>query len=395
MSVSQFIAYLNDTFKAIWDPQMVAVEGEITGFRVSQGQWVNFDVKDEAGLVPVFMVLAKLHVPLQDGMRVRLYGYPRVYPKYGKFSFQADRAELVGEGGLQRALALLRKKLEDEGMFEVTRKRSLTRFPKHIALIASRESAAYGDFVRILHERWRGLEIDLYHVHVQGEQAPGEIVQAIKQANQYALELEQPYDALILTRGGGSLEELMSFNDERVVRALFASRVPTLVGIGHERDITFAEEVADVRGSTPTDCARRLVPDRADVLYEIASLQEGIGNALEGQIEQCTRQIGDTMTSVDRWVKTVMHRFELITSGLDVGLDHWLQDVQQRLAGLDRVLRSCDPRAVLRRGYALVRDAAGNVITSVDKLEAGELFALQLRDGSVDATVSAIKKPLF
>src|SRR5574337_497259 len=113
LSVTQFLAYVNDTFRAIWDPTMVAIEGEVSGFRVSQGQWVNFDLKDTDALVPVFMVLRNLTLPVQDGLRVRLYGYPRVYPKYGKFSFNADRLELVGEGALRKALAMLREKLAE------------------------------------------------------------------------------------------------------------------------------------------------------------------------------------------------------------------------------------------------------------------------------------------
>lgn len=395
LSVSQFLTYINETFKAIWDPQMVALEGEVTGFRVSQGQWVNFDLKDEAGLVPVFMVLAKVDVPIQDGMRVRLFGCPRVYPKYGKFSFQADRVELVGEGTLQLALALLKKKLEAEGMFELTRKRTLPRFPKKIALIASRESAAYGDFIRILHERWRGLEIDLYHVHVQGEQAPVEIVRAIEWANRLVRDEEASYDALVLTRGGGSLEELMAFNDERVVRALFASRIPTLVGIGHERDITFAEEVADVRGSTPTDCARRLVPDRADILYEIATVQEGIGEALQTRIDRCAQRISDTMLSVDRWVTQVSHRAGRAMELVETQVDHWFQVLSERTASLERVLRSLDPHSVIRRGYAIVRDGSGTPLTSVDRLGIEQPFVLELRDGAVHATAQSIKKHLL
>lgn len=395
LSVTQFLTYVNETFKAIWDPQMVALEGEVTGFRISQGQWVNFDLKDETGLVPVFMVLAKLQTPLQDGMRVRLFGYPKVYPKYGKFSFQADRADLVGEGNLQQALALLKKKLEAEGIFEQTRKRSLPRFPLRIALIASRESAAYGDFIRILHERWRGLEIDLYHVHVQGEQAPSEIVQAIQEANARSGAGDDPYDVLVLTRGGGSLEELMSFNDERVVRALFASSIPTLVGIGHERDITFAEEVADVRGSTPTDCARRLVPDRSDVLYEIATLQQGISDTLLAQIDRCNQSIVDTMTSVDRWVTQVSHRAGRLLEVVEVGCAHWFQRLVERTQSLERVLRSMDPHSILRRGYAIVKDSSGTVVTTVDKLEIGQLFQLEIRDGIVNGTAQTIRKNLL
>jgi exodeoxyribonuclease VII large subunit len=386
MTVSAFIAYLNDTFKAIWDSQQVALEGEVASYRCSQGQWVNFDIKDESGLVSVFMPAAKLNVPIQDGMRVRLYGWPRVYPKYGKFSFSADRVELVGEGALQKALQMLRAKLEKEGLFEATRKRTLPRFPRRIALVASRESAAYGDFVRILSERWGGLEIDLYHVVVQGDQAPPQIVAAIQTAQ--ALHAEQPYDALVLTRGGGSLEELMAFNDERVVRALFSSRIPTLVGIGHERDLTLAEEVADIRGSTPTDCARRLAPDRMDVLYELATVQESIGESLEGWIEEGKSKIGHVMVRTDAWLGQCRFRFTHLDSLIQSRLLRWQEKSDERLTVLERLIRGYQPEAVLKRGYAIVRNAAGNVQSSVVGVKMGDALSIQVKDGMVVSVVS-------
>ncbi len=386
MTVSAFIAYLNDTFKAIWDSQQVALEGEVTSYRCSQGQWVNFDLKDEGGLVGVFMPAAKLNVPVQDGMRVRLYGWPRIYPKYGKFSFSADRVELIGEGALQKALQLLRVKLEKEGLFEKTRKRSLVRFPRRIALVASRESAAYGDFVRIVSERWGGLEIDLYHVMVQGDQAPTQIVAAIQTVQQ--LHGERGYDALVLTRGGGSLEELMAFNDERVVRALFSSRVPTLVGIGHERDLTLAEEAADVRGSTPTDCARRLVPDRMDVQYELATLQNAVNSDLGRWIDAAKRRVEHVMLRTDAWLSQCRFRFTHVTERIETSFERLFQTSRERLDALDRLIRGHQPEAVLKRGYAIVRNGEGMVRSSAIAMASGECVSIQFKDGKVNSVIS-------
>jgi exodeoxyribonuclease VII large subunit len=438
MTVSAFIAYLNETFRAIWDSQEVAVEGEVTGFRISQGQWVNFELKDDEALVSVFLPAAKLNVPLQDGMRVRLFGWPRVYPKYGKFSFSAERVELMGEGAWQKALALLRQKFVQEGLFDISRKRTLPRFPRRIALIASRESAAYGDFIRILNERWGGLEIDLYHVMVQGEHAPEQIVRAIEYANEQTEarvdrrgkpspnpsliragrqeDFQNPslirdlfpwdgniqgwvsdeqsdgsrfYDALVLTRGGGSLQELMAFNDERVVRALFASRVPTLVGIGHERDITFAEEVADVRGSTPTDCARRLVPDKADVLFELAHLEEGIVLGMEAQLTAWRELIDSTVVLADHWLSRVRQRFDDLFLHAEEKSGRWMELLKTRLANGERLLASLNPRAVLERGYALVTDAFGRPCVESRGLAIGQDVHVQFRDGSLGATITS------
>lgn len=384
LSVTQFVAYLNETFKAIWDSTEVAIEGEVSGYRVSQGQWVNFDVKDDESLVSCFCVLAKMPMRLEDGMRVRLYGMPRVYPKYGKFSLSVDRVELVGEGALKKALAALRARLEAEGLFDSGRKRSLPRFPQKIALVASTESAAYGDFIRIVSERWGGLEIDAYHVLVQGEKAPASIVRAFEMIR----EKGGVYDAVVLTRGGGSFEELMAFNDERVVRALYACPVPTLVGIGHERDLSLAEEVADVRGSTPTDCARRLVPDRRDVLYELASMHEGMIIALERRLETMRYQQTRLQTAIERWNERSRSLLQERAERLSRVAELWIRGVREGLERCSLLLEAVNPERVLQRGYALILDpVTGAPLTRVESLKGKAAIQVRLQDGAVHATL--------
>lgn len=389
LTVTAFLTYLNETFKAIWDATDIAIEGEVTGYRPGSGQWISFDLKDEQGLVNVFLPAWKLHVPIEDGMRVRVFGMPRIYPKYGKFSINAEKIELSGDGSLKKALALLRQKFQEEGLFDPTRKRPLPRFPVRIALIASRESAAYGDFLRIINERWRGLEIDSYHVLVQGERAPDQIVHAIRQANQSI------YDAIVLTRGGGSLEELMAFNDERVVRAVFGSKIPMLVGIGHERDTTFSEEVADVRGSTPTDCARRLVPDRADILYTIAHSEDAISKGVLAQIKAWSQYADEVMTGATHWVSGVLARGEAATALVGERMRSWFNQLQERLTATTRLLVSFDPRRVMARGFAIVRDKNGRVQTDVKRLAVQDVLTVEMRDGAIEASVQSIKQKLI
>lgn len=366
LQVSEFVDAVNIVMKEAWAGEEVGVEGEVSGYRVSQGQWVSFDLKDDKALVNVFLPLWNLRVPVEDGMRVRVIGIPRVYPKYGKFSLSAERIELAGEGALKKALAELRRRLAEEGLFDPSRKRDLPRFPARIALIASRESAAYGDFVRIVGERWGSLEIDLYHVLVQGDRAAQDIVSAFRTAQ------NGEYDVIVMTRGGGSFEELMAFNDEQVVRAVHASKIPTLVAIGHERDITLAEEAADVRGSTPTDCARRLVPDRRDVQYELATLVSAAESAL-------TRQIEDGLATIEQ-----------MTSLCESGVRQWLRKLSERLQYNTRLLASLDPSAVLTRGYAIVADAKGHTLTSVKRLATGESVRVTLGDGAFTSHVEEV-----
>ncbi len=365
LQVSEFLAIVNDVLReTLSGGEEFAIEGEVSGYRVSQGQWVSFDLKDDKSLVNVFLPVWNLRVPVEDGLRVRVFGLPRVYPKYGKFSLSAERIELAGEGALRKALALLRERLEKDGLFDPSRKRPLPRFPLRIALIASKESAAYGDFIRILGERWGGLEIDLFHVLVQGDRAPEEIVKAIANAQNGA------YDVLVMTRGGGSLEELMAFNDERVARAIHGSKIPTLVAIGHERDLTFAEEAADVRGSTPTDCARRLVPDKREILYELASTVERVESSFLFSLERAARVLERAISAPSAWIALMRAHLESAV----------------------RLISSLDPHAVLDRGYAIVRDAKGHAVTRVARLGAHDAVVIALRDGQFGAEVTEVRK---
>lgn len=384
MSVTQFVTYLNETFKAIWDASEAAIEGEVTGFRISQGQWVNFDLKDDESLVSCFSVLAKMPFRLEDGMRIRAYGMPRVYQKYGKFSLSVDRFEVIGEGALKKALAALRARLDAEGFFDPARKRALPRFPQRIALIASTESAAYGDFIRILCERWGGMEIDAYHVVVQGEKAPISICNAFSMIQAKHTD----YDVVVMTRGGGSFEELMSFQDERVVRAVYACKVPTMVAIGHERDITLAEEVADVRGSTPTDCARLLVPDRRDLAYEVAVLHERIDLAMEQHLEDVRMATQRIFQVTERWLEQAKFGLHERHHQLNRALDEWYGHFRERIALWSATIAAMDPSRVLARGYAMIKDArTQKLIPRAAQLQAGQPVLICLQDGTVHATL--------
>ena len=386
LSVSEFLSLVNETLKALSEADEFAVEGEVSGYRVSQGQWVSFDLKDGEAVVNVFLPIWKLQVPVEDGMKVRVFGAGRVYPKYGKFSLSAEKIELAGEGALRKALALLRQRLEKEGLFDPSRKRPLPRFPSRIALIASRESAAYGDFVRVVAERWGGLEIDLYHVLVQGKSAATDVTSAVRQAQ------AGDYDALVITRGGGSFEELMPFNDESIVRAIRASKIPTLVAIGHERDLSLAEEAADVRGSTPTDCARRLVPDRKDVMYELATLLGGIESSFTQRLDAYRLIIERTLHAPGAWIAGRKAELETLASSCVSSVQQWVRTIRERFQAHVRLLSSLDPKRVLARGYAVLKDATGRAVTSVSRLRVGADASVQLKDGEAGVTVTRVGK---
>jgi exodeoxyribonuclease VII large subunit len=273
LTVSDFVAVLNQTLEYAY-PSIV-VTGELANFRVSKGRWVYFDLKDEHASVKCFATIYQLPGPLEDGMLLNVRATPRLHQLYG-FSLNATNIQPAGEGTIRRASELLRAKLTAEGLFDDSRKRVIPYPPARIGLIASGESAAYIDFMKILQARWSGVEIVHADVQVQGEVAPAQIVAAIEQLNGLAT----PPDVLVITRGGGSAEDLQAFSTEQVTRAVAASRVPTLVAIGHEVDVSLAELAADQRASTPSNAAELLVPDRQYILRTLKETRQSLARAV-------------------------------------------------------------------------------------------------------------------
>lgn len=362
VSVSEFVALLNGALEYAF-PSIV-VMGELANFRVSKNRWVYFDLKDDISSVKCFGTVYQLSGPLEDGMLLRVRAQPRVHQLYG-FSLNIINLQLSGEGTIKRSAALLAAKLEAEGLFDPQRKRRLPYPPQSIGLIASRESAAYVDFLKVLAARWQGVDITVADVQVQGEVAPEQIVRAIEQCNGLA----EPPEVLVLTRGGGSADDLMAFNDERVVRAVAASRIPTLVAIGHEIDSSLAELAADTRASTPSNAAELLVPDRAEVYRWL----QGAKTNMQGRMAMHLR--------------TAKLNLETAVAELARGVGQQLQFAGQHLEANRRLLIALSPEAVLRRGYTIIRRQSTGLIRRAVDLQDDDMIELQFYDGTVDATV--------
>jgi exodeoxyribonuclease VII large subunit len=257
---------------------------------------------------------------------------PRLNVK-GYFNLNIRAVKPVGEGSIKKGFELLKAKLEKEGLFAPERKRLLPRVPKHIGVITSTESAAYADFVKIINQRWGGLEIDVAHTQVQGIPAPDQMIRAIRYFNS----LEVLPEVLVIIRGGGSAEDLSTFNDEPLVRAIAESRIPTMVGVGHEVDHTLADMIADVRAATPTDAAQRLVPDKQEIIRAARAQASFVGNLLTQAIETYSRQTKDNLNMA----------FGRIQEKLDATFE--------QLGVLRVVVAQLNPENVLKRGYALLR----------------------------------------
>ncbi len=385
LTVSQFVEFLNTALSTAVFPEGATIEGEVVEYRVSQGKWIWFNLKDEGGIVPCFATVWQLRTPLEDGMKVRVVGSPKVHVKSGKFSVNVERVELVGEGALRRSFELLKKRLQDEGLFAPERKRSLPRFPKRIGVIASRESAAYGDFLRILGNRWGGVEVKLYHAQVQGKDAVDDIVRAFAWFNAHPDEAE----VVVLTRGGGSLEDLMAFNDEAVARAVYASKIPVIAAVGHERDESLADYAADVRASTPSNAAERVVPDRMDILRDLDSGVRHVISAMDTAVSERRHRVDSAATKLGSLVHRRMDAFKGVVDRLLRSATQRFRSIGDELTAHERMLRSLDPKRLLAQGYAVVRHG-GKILKDASRASPKDAITVQLHHGVLDATVNEI-----
>jgi exodeoxyribonuclease VII large subunit len=364
MTVGEFVAVLNQTLEYAYPG--VTITGELANFRISKNRWVYFDLKDELATVRFFGTVYMLPGPLEDGMMLSVRGVPRLHPQYG-FSVTVQSMRPTGEGSIKKAAKLLEQKLAAEGLFDPERKRALPYPPRHIGLITSGESAAYRDFMKVVGARWGGMQITLIDVQVQGEAATPQITRALAQFNQLA----SPPDVVVVTRGGGSAEDLQAFSTEHVTRAVAASRIPTIVAIGHEIDISLAELAADQRASTPSNAAELLVPDRRALLAGLQSYRERLAHAADSVLQGAHRDL-----------RAQRHYMFEVT-------ERSVAQARQQLRSHTQVLQAFDPQAALHRGYALARKG-GELIRSGRQVQPTDTIHLQLSDARVTTEVKDI-----
>jgi len=367
LGVSDFVALVNQTFEYAFNS--VVISGELANFKVSKNRWVYFDLKDDESSMRFFGTVYMLPGPLEDGMMLEVRGNPRLHPQFG-FSVTVTSMRPVGEGSIKKAASLLQAKLEAEGLFAPERKRTLPYPPERIGLITSRESAAYADFTKILNARWRGLDIAFADTNVQGEQATKQIVTAIRQLNQLA----QPPEVLVLIRGGGSADDLQTFSAEPVVRAVASSRIPTLVAIGHEIDISLAELAADQHASTPSNAAELLVPDRRVVLERLEMAKELLAKSVRQNFAATQRQRESSRDYLHEKIMQIM------------------EAQQTEIRSKSRLLAVLNPSLALRRGFAIVRNADGAMLKNAKTLGAGDIVHIEMSDASVEAGVTKVRR---
>ncbi len=363
-SPTDFVATLNQTLEFTYP--VVAIEGELADFRVAKNRWVYFNLKDEVSSVPFFGTVYSLPGPLEDGLVVRVIGVPRLHQRFG-FTVNFESILPVGQGSLKKAADLLFQKLSKEGLFVPERKRALPQYVQKLGLITAADSAAAADFIKILNERWVGVDVSLADTYVQGEQAPLQLIKAIKYFN----ELRQIPEVLVITRGGGSAEDLSAFNDERVVRAVATSRIPTLVAIGHEVDISLAELAADQRASTPSNAVQLLTPDKKHLQVSIRSTKASLVQMLS------------------LLARSKMQDLQSLKILLNQRINNFLMRQQSYLTANRRLIRLFDPAVALRRGYAMV-SLKGRYVKSVRQIKIADRLSVILADGKIETVVEQL-----
>jgi exodeoxyribonuclease VII large subunit len=432
LTVSELTARIRDllakNFFDLW------VQGEISNCHEAQSGHTYFTLKDERAQIRgvLFKQQRGIKFRPEDGLRVTVRGSISVYEARGEYQIYVENIEPVGLGALQLAFEQLKKRLEAEGLFDPAKKRPLPRLPSRIGLITSPSGAAIRDIVRILRRRFPNVHLTLYPVRVQGEGAPEEIVKALNFFNQ-----KKVADVLILARGGGSLEDLWAFNEEIVARAIAASEVAVISGVGHEMDFTIADFVADVRASTPSAAAELVVQTRREFDKHIVDLRGALAEQMRYRILVLSRRVHEMsarrgfrrpldllrqqrqrademiarlalglrarleqsrkrftaahlrIASFDFRVSLAAFRLRLEkrASELGVRVERLLRAKRERLARLALQLEERSPLRVLERGYAIATDAAGKVLRSTENISIGDSVAIQLHRGRLTTEV--------
>jgi exodeoxyribonuclease VII large subunit len=393
LTVSELTARIKGTlegqFTSVW------VAGEVSNFSRPQSGHLYFTLKDDQAQIRAVMwraTAARLKFDLADGLEVICHGGIDVYAPRGSYQLVVDQLEPKGMGALELALRKLRERLAAEGLFDPARKRPLPAFPRRVAFVTSPTGAAVHDFLEVLRRRWRGVDVLIVPARVQGESAAAEIVAGIRAANR----LLPPPDVLVVGRGGGSLEDLWAFNEEPVVRAIAASRVPTVSAVGHEIDVTLSDLAADVRALTPSEAAERVVPAAEEVAARMRSYRDRLRAAVLRRIMTARSRLEAIASQRPlRRPLDIVHdrvrRLDELSLRGNAAMRALLHQSHGRAAALAGKLESLSPLAVLGRGYSITQDGTtGTVIRRSVELHVGQTIVTRFVDGQATSKVESI-----
>jgi exodeoxyribonuclease VII large subunit len=373
----------------------VAVQGELSGGKVFSSGHFYGALKDESSKLNLTIwrsSMTRIRFDLEDGMKVIAYGNLEVYPKNGAYSLIATRIEPVGQGELDLAFRQICEKLRQAGLFEADRKRPLPEFPKRVAVITSVSGAALRDFWRVVSDRWPLVELIVIDSLVQGDAAAEKLTLAVRSAQEI-----KDLDLIVLTRGGGSREDLWPFNDESLAYAISASRVPVVSAVGHEIDTSVSDLVADYRAATPTHAATNIFPDLREVLQRIDGLDIRLRSGMDQRLLQTGRRIDELdrrlVSSGSRVVERASSSVQQAESRLKSGLQRRMTELETNLIRQAAVLESLSPLKVLSRGYSVtLADDGKRVVRSASEIMAGDAIETRLPDGRVISRVEEVRQ---
>ena len=391
VSVSELNARIKGLIES--DPMLgsVYVRGELSNYKVYPSGHHYFTLKDAESSLRCVMfrsAASKLRFRPESGMGVTAWGRVSVYPRDGAYQLYCEGMMPEGAGDLQAAYEQLKAKLQREGLFDSAHKKPIPRYPERIAVITSSAGAAVHDIIRVLRKRWPVAKVLLLPVRVQGVEAPPEIVGAIRYANRYRVA-----DVIITGRGGGSIEDLWAFNDERVARAIYESELPVISAVGHEPDVTIADYVADLRAATPSNAAELVAPDVSELRDALRSAQARLDQAINRGISQrrsaltelASRRVMQSPTGfIDQ------RQLDSIRLRLDSAAAARLNRQRQEFARLAAKLDALSPLKVLGRGYSIAMDAEGRAVREAAQLRAGDKLELRLSKGGASCLVESV-----
>lgn len=394
------VSELNEYIKLLFDYdellKRIYIKGEISNFtnHYKTGHFY-FSLKDAGGAVRAVMFRSsamKLKFVPENGMRVIISGRVSVFPRDGQYQVYADTMEPDGVGALYVAYEQLKAKLEKEGLFAEQRKRPLPVMPKRIGIITSPTGAAIRDMIHITGRRFLAAELVLYPALVQGEYAPESLVKGLRYFNE-----RQNVDVLIIGRGGGSIEDLWAFNDENVVRAVAASRIPVISAVGHETDFTLCDFAADRRAPTPSAAAEIAVPDMSELSQRLQRTRDRLSVAVSKNIHMNRERLkrlasARPMTNPQNIIDDKRMALSMAEQKLQGRMDAILAKKQTDFVRYTAKIDALNPLAVIARGYSAVFDEQGNLIRRISQVRAGDVVSFRMTDGTVQACVTEIKK---
>ncbi|MEN8172208.1 MAG: exodeoxyribonuclease VII large subunit [Chloroflexota bacterium] len=394
-TVTDLNRYLRDILESDHNLNDLWVQGEISNFSRPRSGHLYFTIKDSSAALRCVMWRSaaerQTFLP-KDGDAVEVHGSISVYEAGGQMQLYVDKIKPLGEGALFQAFVALKAKLEAEGLFDSDLKLPIPRWPRRIGIITSPTGAAFQDMLNTLRRRYPLVDVILVPSLMQGDGAPAAIVDALG-----ALEQHIAPDLILLGRGGGSIEDLWAFNDERVARAIAACSIPIITGVGHETDFTIADFVADLRAPTPTAAAELAVPDRHDLLAALGDLQGHLTNLIAAKIENRRWVIQAVQNDLQRVspaarIREHRQRIDELSARLGVAVRHRQTIQRSGIEALESRLNALNPLAVLQRGYAIISRLDDGVISKVGQVEDGDALSVRVSDGDFDVEVKKQSK---